>query len=446
MPPAFPAVPEIPAQQTRSPVICPDTLNGALLMYRYPRIIFLSIVIAVLVCATGTPPVAAAACDHPVDPILLGTCQKDTLASESRVVLRCADTSTSVASQPIDKYSWNFGEGSGRWVAFGENKNAMYEYAGGEVLIYHSVETICNGFNKSMIRTTFSCNSPAAGFTVDKDSGTAPLTVRITDTSQHTPADVTAWQYRKDNVQFSTQRNPTLTFSAPGTYTITQLVKKSCSPVSDAASRTIKVKSPSGPALIVSMVPLNPSSGTTTNTTPDSVTITTTVTLPPAAPETTTSAAGVPGVYSTTVPVAAASGVLSPATSAAFAPAAGVAGTPAPAPAQNTPGTGTLSVATNPAGAQVFVDDVMRGLSPANLPALPAGQHTLRLEKSGYRNMTVPVSIEAGKTTDYSTGLEAESGSMGIVLIIVGVLVIAAVAGGAYWYTRKIGPRAGDQK
>ena len=47
--------------------------------------------------------------------------------------------------------------------------------------------------------------------------------------------------------------------------------------------------------------------------------------------------------------------------------------------------------------------------------------------------MTVPVSIEAGKTTDYSTGLEAESGSMGIVLIIVGVLVIAAVAGGAYW-------------
>ena len=78
MPPGFPAVPEIPAEETRSPVICPDTLNGALLMYRYPRIIFLRIVIAVLVCATGTPPVAAAACDHPVDPILLGTCQKDT--------------------------------------------------------------------------------------------------------------------------------------------------------------------------------------------------------------------------------------------------------------------------------------------------------------------------------------------------------------------------------
>jgi PKD repeat protein len=426
--------------------MCPDTLNGALLMYRYTRIIFLSIVIAILVCATGCPPAAAAACDHPVDPILLGACQKDTTASESQVVLRCVDSSTSLVSQPIDKYSWNFGEGSGRWVAFGENKNAMYEYAGGEVLIYHSVETICSRLNKSIIRTTFSCNSPAAGFTVDKDSGVAPLTVRITDTSQHTPTDVTTWQYRKDDVQFSTQKNPALTFSSPGTYTITQHVKKTCSPVSDTASRTIKVKSASGPALIVSMVSLNPSSGTTTTATPASVTITTTATIPPAAPETTASGAGVPGVYSPTGPVAAASGVLSPVTSAAFAPAGSVAGTPATAPAQNTLGTGTLSVVTRPEGAQVYVDDVMRGLSPANIPALPAGQHTLRLEKSGYRNMTVPVSIEAGKTTDYSTGLEAESGGMGIVPIIAAVLVIAAIAGAAVWYLRKNTPATGGQK
>ncbi len=414
-------------------------------MYRYPRIIFLSVVIAILVCA-GSPPAAAAACDRPVDPILLGACQKDTTASESQVVLRCVDSSTSVASQPIDEYHWYFGEGTGRVVAWVDSKTAKFEYTGGEVSIQHSVGTICNKENSSYIRTTFACNSPAAGFTVDTDSGVAPLTVRITDTSQHTPADVTTWQYRKDNVQFSTQRNPTLTFSSPGTYTITQLVKKTCSPVSDAASRTIRVKPPSGPALIVSMVSLNQSSGTTTITTPASVTITTTATIPPAAPETTASAAGVPGVYSTTVPVAAASGVLSPATSAAFTPAASVAGTPAPAPAQNTPGTGTLSVKTDPSGAKVFVDDTLRGLSPATLPELPAGQHTLRLEKSGYRNMTVPVSIGDGRTTDFSTGLEAESGSMGIVPIIAAILVIAAAAGAGVWYFRKKAPATGEQK
>jgi len=415
-------------------------------MYRYTRIIFLSIVIAILVCATGCPPAAAAACDHPVDPILLGACQKDTTASESQVVLRCVDSSTSVASQPIDEYHWYFGEGTGRVVAWVDNKTAKFEYPGGEVSIQHSVGTICNKENSSYIRTTFACNSPAAGFMVDKESGVAPLTVRITDTSQHTPADMTTWQYLKDNVQFSTQRNPAVTFSSPGTYTITQLVKKTCSPVSDAASRTIKVKSLSGPALIVSMVNLNQSSGTTTTTTPASVTITTTASPPPAAPETTVSAAGALPVVSPTGPVAAASNVLSPATTAVTASATSVTGTSAPAPTQDTPGTGTLSVVTSPAGAQVFVDDVMRGLSPANIPGLAAGPHTLRLEKSGFRNMTVPVGIEAGRTTDYSTGLEAESGGMGMLPVIAAVLIFAAIAGTAGWYFRKNAPATREQK
>jgi hypothetical protein len=58
----------------------------------------------------------------------------------------------------------------------------------------------------------------------------------------------------------------------------------------------------------------------------------------------------------------------------------------------------------------------------------------------------VPVSIESGKTTDYSTGLEAESGGMGIVPIIAAVLVIAAIAGAAVWYLRKNTPATGGQK
>jgi hypothetical protein len=59
--------------------------------------------------------------------------------------------------------------------------------------------------------------------------------------------------------------------------------------------------------------------------------------------------------------------------------------------------------------------------------------------------MTVPVSIGDGKVTEYSTALEAEGGGLGIVPIIAGVLVIAAVGGGAYWYTRKKGPGTGGQ-
>ncbi|WP_292349274.1 MULTISPECIES: PEGA domain-containing protein [unclassified Methanoregula] len=396
--------------------------------------------LVLLACCAALVPVAnAAACDHPVVPIVLGTCQKDNEASESKVVLLCTDSSTSPASQPIDSYYWGFMvEGRGGLVPYNYNKNARFEFAGGRIRVDHQVGTICSKTNLSTLDYTFYCNIPVAGFTVDRDSGTAPLTVRITDTSQHTPADVTTWQYRKDNVQFSNQRNPAVTFSSPGTYTITQMVKKSCSPVSDAASRTIKVKSASGPALVMSYVAVNMSG----------VTIpTTTTTTEPSAPAvtTTTTATGVVPVVSTTVPAAVAPAVLSPAVTSVTSPAATGAGAPGTEPVKGTPGTGTLSVVTNPAGAQVFVDDVMRGLSPANIPGLPAGEHMLRLEKSGYGTMRVPVSIESGKTTDYSTGLEAESGGMGMLPVIAGVLVIAAGAGSAYWYTRKKGPGTGGQ-
>jgi hypothetical protein len=51
--------------------------------------------------------------------------------------------------------------------------------------------------------------------------------------------------------------------------------------------------------------------------------------------------------------------------------------------------------------------------------------------------MKVPVSIGNGRTTEYSTALEAESGEMGLVPIIDAVIIIAAGAGAAYWYLKK---------
>jgi hypothetical protein len=66
-------------------------------------------------------------------------------------------------------------------------------------------------------------------------------------------------------------------------------------------------------------------------------------------------------------------------------------------------------VITDPVGARVYVDDVLRGASPATVPNLGAGSHMLRLERDGYRNMTVPVDISEEKTTAYSTALVPES-------------------------------------
>jgi hypothetical protein len=117
---------------------------------------------------------------------------------------------------------------------------------------------------------------------------------------------------------------------------------------------------------------------------------------------------------------------------------------PAPLPEAAPPGTGTLSVVTSPAGAQVFVNDVLLGSGPATIPGLTPGSYLLRLEKSGYRKKTVPFVIEEGKTTEYATALEADSGVTGMVPILAAVVIVAAGAGAAYWYMKRKKPRLPD--
>jgi PKD repeat protein len=275
------------------------------------------------------------------------------------------------------------------------------------------------------------------GFSVDKTEGPAPLTVHVTDTSLNTSDATTQWTYTFEPGITSSERNPTYTFKNPGTYWMVQYIVKNCGQADRnvMTGKTITVN----PALTVYSV----TNLSMPNVTSPTTTVTTTVT--PTVTTTTTWSEPVVPVYVDTRATGFVPGTTAPTAPQIASATQQGAASPAPSLAPRTPGTGTLSVATNPPGAQVFVDDVLRGLSPANIPALPAGQHTLRLEKSGYRNMTVPVSIEEGKTTDYSTGLEAESGGMGIVPIIVGVLVIAAIGGGAYWYMRKKGPGTGGQ-
>lgn len=66
---------------------------------------------------------------------------------------------------------------------------------------------------------------------------------------------------------------------------------------------------------------------------------------------------------------------------------------------------GSLSVATTPAGAFIFIDGVQRGVSPATIPGLSAGTHTVLLKLDGYQDFSAPVMIAAGKTQDYATSL-----------------------------------------
>lgn len=74
-----------------------------------------------------------------------------------------------------------------------------------------------------------------------------------------------------------------------------------------------------------------------------------------------------------------------------------------PVQAQQT--TGSLSVTTSPAGATIIIDGTQSGVSPATIPGLSAGSHTLLLKLNGYQDISAPVTITAGQTQAYTTSL-----------------------------------------
>ena len=80
-----------------------------------------------------------------------------------------------------------------------------------------------------------------------------------------------------------------------------------------------------------------------------------------------------------------------------------VAASPAPAPEAPAPPQlvsrlpAQLSVSTIPAGADVYVDGVMRGRSPLMIRELSAGVHLVRLVKTGYMDMSEQVVLIGGQ-------------------------------------------------
>ena len=69
------------------------------------------------------------------------------------------------------------------------------------------------------------CNPPVADFVGSPTSGNAPLTVSFTDQSTNNP---TAWSWDFGDGGTSTAQNPTYTYNAAGTYTVTLTASNSC--------------------------------------------------------------------------------------------------------------------------------------------------------------------------------------------------------------------------
>ncbi len=135
---------------------------------------------------------------------------------------------------------------------------------------------------------------------------------------------------------------------------------------------------------------------TTTPTTTVTTTATTTAVTTTAVATTSTTT----GVATSAVPTSAATtSAAGEATTATVPATSPVSGTAVPA------GSGSLSMTTTPGGAAIFIDGVQRGISPATIPGLSEGSHTVLLKLDGYQDLSTPLTITAGTVNEFSTGL-----------------------------------------
>src|SRR5262245_17713965 len=73
--------------------------------------------------------------------------------------------------------------------------------------------------------------------------------------------------------------------------------------------------------------------------------------------------------------------------------------------------TGTLSVTTDPGNADVYVDGHLAGQTPGNLAAVSAGEHRVRIVKSGYLENSRIVTVTAGEATRLNVKLTRTTGA-----------------------------------
>ena len=70
---------------------------------------------------------------------------------------------------------------------------------------------------------------------------------------------------------------------------------------------------------------------------------------------------------------------------------------------------GSLYVSTNPTAANLYVDNALKGTTPRTVYGLQAGNHSVRLTKSGYNDYATSVYIMIGQTTTLTVTLTPTS-------------------------------------
>lgn len=131
------------------------------------------------------------------------------------LAVRFTDTSTNT---PTSWY-WSFGDGG-----TSDEENPAYEYEDGGTYSVIFTATNSEGSNTTTVSKCISVTAitaPVPLFSADVTSGTAPLTVRFTDTSTNSPE---SWEWNFGDGSSSTEQSPVHTFTSSGLYSVTLTV------------------------------------------------------------------------------------------------------------------------------------------------------------------------------------------------------------------------------
>jgi len=126
-----------------------------------------------------------------------------------------------LSSGPVISWSWDFGDGG---TSTAQNPSHEYTSAGTYTVSLTVTSEICSDTETRISYITVFA-PPAADFAGDPTSGYAPLTVSFTDLSTNSP---TSWSWDLGDGGTSTEQNPSHTYEATGTYTVSLTASSAC--------------------------------------------------------------------------------------------------------------------------------------------------------------------------------------------------------------------------
>ncbi|MEO8148718.1 MAG: PKD domain-containing protein, partial [Bacteroidia bacterium] len=124
---------------------------------------------------------------------------------------------SSVSAGSIFSRKWDFGDST--TVSTVANPAHVYTLAG----VYHvTLISVSNyGCTDTISKPVIVNPNPVTHFNFDKTSGCGPLTIHFTDSSYISTGNIVSWQWNFGDGTSSIQQNPSHTYNAAGTFTVT---------------------------------------------------------------------------------------------------------------------------------------------------------------------------------------------------------------------------------